>query len=169
MESKKTPPRRRLTKWFLFLIGIPGVLASLLSLLPRVTVTVSDPVVPEDPFSSSVTITNTGYIPLKSVTPLLGLGEIDMQGSQSRHNPHTRYAMFQSSLLPVQDLGLDDKFTFAINDPWKLEKPFVYADIAVVVEYHIPLLPFWKGRKTFPMIAHKQSNGRFYWYAKTMS
>jgi hypothetical protein len=62
---------------------------------------------------------------------------------------------------------LDDKFTFALNDvldthPGQLES----AAIDVTVEYEIPII-HWKREKMFPMVAHRQTNGRFYWYART--
>jgi hypothetical protein len=155
----------------IFAIGIPGVLAALFALLPRVTVAVTDPVDPDDPYSSSVTVTNTGYIPLDSVWPAIGLGEITTVGGPP---PHTN---MKWDYLPCRrrrqwkprNLAIDDRFTFALNDVYELENKgtFQSADIAVIVDYELPLIHLAR-RKFFPIVSRKQTNGKFYWYAKTV-
>ena len=65
-----------------------------------------------------------------------------------------------------QNLGLDDKFTFAFNDIWSPPKSIlISAHMAVVVEYKIPFIPKWEREKTFPLSTKRQSNGNFYWFA----
>jgi hypothetical protein len=169
--SKQSPLRGRIVKILVFVIGIPGVLAALLTLLPRVTPTVSDPVDPDDPFSASVTITNTGLIPLREVDPGIGLGEFITKGG-SPHDPNFKplyWPHYHNISWGIHDLGLDQKFTFALNDVWETQEKggLDYADIAITVDYRIPVLR-WKQEKIFPMIARKQTNGRFYWYAKPL-
>jgi hypothetical protein len=73
--------------------------------------------------------------------------------------------MMTSANWHSSDLGLDDKFTVGLNDIWGKKDNLLTADISIVVEYEMPLIP-WKREKTFPFTAVKQSNGHFYWYAK---
>jgi len=64
----------------------------------------------------------------------------------------------------VHDLGLDDRFTFALNDAFSFPKPnFGDADIAIILTYQIPIL-HWQREKVFPFVTKKQTNGNFYWY-----
>lgn len=61
-------------------------------------------------------------------------------------------------------LGLDERFTVALNDLFDDRGPNLNsADLAIVVTYQIPIIHLQR-QKTFPFIAHKQINGQFYWY-----
>jgi hypothetical protein len=40
------------------------------------------------------------------------------------------------------------------------------ADIAIIVDYEIPLIHLTR-EKIFPLSAKRQSNGNFYWYARS--
>src|SRR4051812_15629242 len=64
------------------LVSLPGAailaIATLLGysvLVPRVTISASDPVDPEQPFSSSVTITN-GLLPINAVQPSIAIDDL---------------------------------------------------------------------------------------------
>jgi hypothetical protein len=154
----------------MFLIGIPGLAAALLTLLPRLNAVVSDPADQSDPFSSSITIANTGYVPLDSVSASLGLGRIATKDSPPANKDFKPIyePQVKRGAWSAHHLGLDDKFTIALNDVWSVDNTLLMdADIAVVVHYEIPLI-HWQKEKVFPMIAHRQTNGRFYWYAKTV-
>jgi hypothetical protein len=148
-----------------------GGFAALLTLVPRVTVVVSDPVNPTDPFSASATVTNTGLIPLDSVTPEVSINFIQTKGvpavpddEESHYGPRIHRNVWRG-----QDLGLDDKFTIALNDLYRNVPPaeLQAADIMIWVEYEIPVV-HWKRDKGFPLVAHRQTNGKFYWYSKTV-
>jgi hypothetical protein len=150
---------------------IGGALA-LLAVLPRLTVIVSDPVYTDKPFSSLTTIANTGFIPLNAVTVCIGLHKIISTTSPNRSlagfpGPEYRSRICNMS-IPHPDLGLDDKFTFALNEVFETSKANlqgtdIAADIAVVVDYEIPLI-HWHHEKIVPYTLKKQTNGNFYWY-----
>jgi hypothetical protein len=170
VASAQIQPPPKLSKKLLSL-AIATVLgiATLVSLIPRVTVTVSDPANPNDAFSSSITVTNTGYIPLEKVEATFSPGSLTFtngttfRGGQANYGTQIRFAGWKP-----HDLGLDDKFTFALNDMLSLgATQIVSADIAIVVNYEIPYI-HWKRKKIFPLFAEKQSNGNFYWYANSL-
>ncbi len=148
-----------------------GGVAALLALLPRVTPTISDPVDPDEPFSSSVTITNTGYIPLNAVIPSIGMCQMEFaDGPPPDLNLSCTYEHdWRLAKWVPHDLAIDDRFTFALNDVIESKgyARLQYADIAIKLQYEIPIVNV-KGEKIFPMVARKQSNGRFYWYPKAM-
>jgi hypothetical protein len=147
------------------LIGVIGVLATF---LPRVTVTTSDPVDDNNPFSSNVTVTNTGYIPLDSVMPNIGLRKMtfgDPKAPTTFQGPaNNQYVRFANTRWQSSDLGLDEKLTIGLNEVWGIQPNLLSADVAIVVEYKIPIIR-WKRRKTFPLYAMKQTNGKWYWYS----
>jgi hypothetical protein len=168
-EPKTPLLRRRIVAVVLFLIGVPGVLAALLSLLPRVTVALSDPVDLEEPFSSSVTITNTGFIPLDNPNPCLAIGQVAGRYKQPNLNwiPNYETRFCRSDWTPPPRLAVDDRITFALNDFSHSAEPngIRYADIAIVIQYEIPLIHL-RREKVFPFVTHRQSNGHLYWYSK---
>lgn len=119
-----------------------GGVAAALTLLPRVTATVSDPQDPNDPFSASVTITNTGYIPLDYVYASVGVGQIVVHGAQIDHTTKFSYWPHESRKEWTRHtLGLDDKFTVAMNEVWSTRDGGLdYADIAIVIDYELPII-----------------------------
>jgi hypothetical protein len=132
---------------------------------------VSDPVDLDDPFSASVTVTNTGYIWLYSVTPYVGIASVRTKGSPPDNKDLKTYSSrtpkFRRSEWPIRNLGLDDKFTFALNEVLGTNRgQLESAAIAVVVDYKTPIT-YWKMEKIFPYVARRQTNGEFYWYSTT--
>jgi hypothetical protein len=150
------------------LIGVP---AAIVAFVPRVTAVVSDPPNNNDPFSSSITITNTGTIPLDSVTASISFGTIQFFGPQGQ--PITLLGDEAGDDLgvskwPPHDLGLDDRFTVSLNDSFTgNRKTLVGAQIALIVKYELPLVHI-RGEKRFPVVAKRATNGNFYWYADTV-
>src|ERR1700730_17434633 len=123
-EPKNPMPKPRDTPRLPSLVGAVLGLATLLSVpaavvafWPRVTVTPSDPVDPEQPFSSSVTIANS-LLPLDSVYPSIVLGDVSfMRNGHPIHldSQHPYGAVFGHD-WPRRNMGIDDKTTFALND-----------------------------------------------------
>jgi hypothetical protein len=160
--------RKRVVAVVGMLLALIALPAAVVMFLPRVTATVSDPVDPGDPFSSSVTVTNVGYLPLSSVRPFLTVGQIGSGGAIPDSGNFSYNSGFTRIDWPLRDLGLDDKFMFALND--LLEEPrgaLNFADIAIRIDYEIPII-HWKKQKLFPFFARKQTNGNFYWYSNTV-
>jgi hypothetical protein len=149
-------------------LGLITVASLILVLWPRLTVTISDPVDPDDPFSSSVTVTNTGYIPLESVIQSVGVGQIGGINTVEDKSFIPEYTEVRRAQWQPQNLGLDQKFTFALNDMVDMKTADMgYADIAIWVEYELPGLPFKLKKPPFPYVARRQTNGHFYWYPQT--
>ena len=176
-KKQKTPQGGQGTKKQVSVIALVlglatliGGLAAALALLPRMTVTPSDPVDPTNPFSASFTITNTGYIPLRSVNVGFGLGEIGSQGATPTPNfkPAYRSRMQRPQWLNL-NLGLDERITISPGDMFGIKNTrLAFADIAIFVSYDTPIIR-WRREKVFPFIAHEQTNGQFYWYSKPIN
>ncbi len=167
----KTKTRIPLLATVLGTATLIGGIAALLVFLPRMTVTTSDPADPDDPFTASATIVNTGFMPLKSVEVSVGMGQmVTTGGAPADPNFHPIYwPHLHRNGWSVANLRMDDRYTIALNDVLGTEQRggLDYADIAVVVDYEIPLIGL-KREKVFPLFAHRQTNGKFYWYSKTV-
>jgi hypothetical protein len=135
-------------------------------LFPRTTVNASDPVDPEDPLSSLSTVANTGYIPLLSVTLHMALGKVIPRnaGVGLEGAPDYKTRLNHIDWTP-RTLDPDDKYTIALNQIFHLCREGVAsADIAIVVEYELPLIHL-KVERLYPFAIKSQTNGNFYWYA----
>jgi hypothetical protein len=139
-------------------------------------VTISDPVNPDDPFSSSVTITNTGYLPLKFVVPKFCVKEIDYGPPVNpvvlRTESGACDMVFKNSQTPLR-LGLDGQSTFLLNQLFEGPKDLDRASIGIIVDYRIPIIHV-QMEKNFPFVAERQTlsanqrqmNGKFFWHAQ---
>lgn len=104
-------------------------------------------------------------MPLTSVRPSFGLGKITF-GNPNRPTTYEgseNYVALGAKEWHPYDLGLDDKFAVALNDVWPVRSDLLSADLAIIVDYRIPIIR-WKRSKTFPYRAKRQTNGHFYWY-----
>jgi hypothetical protein len=142
-----------------------GGCAAIVTFFPRVTPSVSDPYDPNDPFSSTITITNTGYLPLGSVEAFVGLNELHTRdaakGPTYRHEgTRGKYARFAGGTWKAHYLGLDDRFSFLLNDV--IAPGFGVGNMAVIIDYEIPIIHM-KREKIFPLLSKRRPNGTFYW------
>lgn len=168
-QARKNKPKRVALLALLWSAVLAG--ATLLVLVPRPVANLSQPPDANGPFSSSITVTNSGYVPLDDVTANVSWGAIKFQGP---HGPITLLGdearqAFSFKGWTAHDLDMDKSFTVSLNDIFRGDRAtLLSAQIAVVIKYKLPLLPV-RLEDRFPYIAHRASNGDFYWYADTLS
>ena len=177
-QGREKAPESQGRKGRKALFGLVPTVATLLGyvvLIPHVTPTISDPTDSDNPFSSSLTITNNSVYPLDSVGVFIKLGTVCAHGSscpEKTHfpNPHRydgreAYNNFRRSDWSEHYLAIDDRFTVALNDVFDQtpNQTTEYADFAVVIRYEIPVI-HWKVEKMYPCYTRTQSNGKLYWY-----
>jgi hypothetical protein len=177
-ETLPIPIRRGLRKhaqWALgVVLGLCTLVGTVIELLPRVTPSVSEPPDPDSPFSSSVTIVNSGSIPLYSVSVGVGVHKICVEPTKCEDEDFTKSAQDYRSRITSPDwtrrrLGVDSRFEIPLNgvikpDPNEHPTPVLNkASVAIIVRYRIPFT-FWATEKIFPLALNKQTNGKFYWY-----
>jgi hypothetical protein len=147
-------------------ITVLGLVATVLTLWPRVVVDSSEPVDPKNPLSASFTVINTGYLPLRDVTVLLGVGRIVF--GTGRLDPNV-VPNFRSRLVRPEwqhhRLAMDERFAVTVGDLFRTDSTarVSAADIAVVVTYKPWLLPL-SGEKVFRFVTKRQTDGLLYWY-----
>jgi hypothetical protein len=153
-----------------FLLAVLGAAAAVLAFLPRVLPSISEPTIQGQPFSASVTITNTGSIPLQNVSVGLGINEICPANSPCNSSEFpTPGANHSGNLVQrvgrkPRDLGIDERFTFPLNEIIDTQNSATdYANIAIVVDYEIPIIK-WKREKIYPLYTRKDNNGHIHWF-----
>lgn len=147
--------------------AVLGTAITLVSVYPRVSIAASDPVDPVDPFSVSFTVTNNNYLPLENVKTYIGIAQAGLFVG-----PPGYCARFFSPQWRSGDLHIDDKYTVAFSDVFRFERgpePIdgFKGDVAVIVQYSPWFLPVIREKVT-RFVAHRQTNGQYYWYAEPL-
>ena len=98
--------------------SLVGGFAAILTFLPRISISPSDPPDLQDIFSASFTITNTNFIPLRDVSASVAAGNILL--GDSPPNVKTRSNEFNLRLqIPDwtnHNLDIDEKFAITPQD-----------------------------------------------------
>lgn len=172
-ETKK--PRVRLLEWTLGICTLLGGLAAAITFLPRVTITSTDPVDPENPFSVSFTVTNASFIPvpLNDVSLRVFVGQI--LAEPLPFNPPKKFVWGSGGFTRTEWSGhrlqMDERFTITLQGMFGMGKTPPYipaklsgADIAMIVKYKPWFIPI-EQESGFRFVTHRQSNGLIYWYS----
>ena len=145
-------------------LALLGGIVAVLTLLPRISVTPSEIVDPNDTFSASFTISNNNFIPLRHVGAALGILEIQPLGIPlDSHLPPYKNGGLVRSAWANHSLDMDDRFTITPSDSIRTKTPRE-ASIAIVVSYQPWVLP-WTRKKIFRFATHRNENGTLSWYS----
>src|SRR4051794_18671579 len=92
MKTKKAKQKQKVSWWdrlnpiqkllgsvVTAVVGLVGLGSGILSILPSVSATLSDAHNPRDPFTSSITVQNTGLVPIRDVQLNVAIGNINMK------------------------------------------------------------------------------------------
>jgi hypothetical protein len=169
LEAKKPTHRSRLWKFLAFVVGVPGVLAALITFLPRVAVTPTDPVDQKQPYSSSFTVTNTNFIPLHDVGAGIGIIESitePLEFDERNRPPINQSGEFTLPQWNHHHLGMDEKFTITTEPIIHLapDAALSGADILVIVHYQPWVIPITQTRM-FRFVTHRYQNGTYSWFS----
>ena len=168
-KAKKMQPSRSLLKLgigaFSGGLALIGGIAAVAAFLPRVTVMTTDPVDSNFPFSSTVTVTNTGLLPLNNVGYAVAIRNIPYKNVGTAGDEN-----YGSLIIPDSGkgryLGLDDKYSFPFNNVIDGDKEdLVSADFAILIHYEVPVI-HWQRQKLFPINVTRTEDGNFHWYAE---
>lgn len=165
-KAGKTKTRKRLLVYLLAIATLVGGVAGAVTFLPRVSVSVADPVDPYNPLSSAFTVTNNGYVPLKAINLTFGFRLLEGVDAPVTPRPEPSkeiYTRFRRPEWTPFDLTIDQTHTVTPGDIFRMN--IRDGCIALIVSYTLPLFPF-RMEKFFPFRAHGQSNGRFYWFSQ---
>ncbi len=179
--SKQSKPRNKarqeagktleipLLAWSLGLATLLGGVVSALTLLPRVSVTPSDPVDPTNTFSASFTISNNNFIPLRHVDAGIGIWQMlgkDVQPQEvQKIVPFEDVMPFERAEWRNHNLDMDERFTITPNELFTGH--VTLADIGIIVTYQPWILP-WSRKRIFRFKTVRQSDGTLHWYSEPM-
>jgi hypothetical protein len=136
-------------------VTLVGLGSGILSILPSVSATLSDAHDPRDPFTSSITVQNTGLVPIRDVQLNVAIADINMKpnrktiGLSGGKNYSTELHL--ESWIP-RDMGRDERYSVPFSGMFthpKGETSVEQADIALVVHYKTPWIA-WSRKKVFP-------------------
>jgi hypothetical protein len=178
MEEGTKKPVVRLLEWTLAICTLLGGLAATVTFLPRITITPSDPVDPDNLFSVSFTVTNASFIPitLNDADVRVVLGQI--LAEPLPFNPPKKFDVGPGGITRPEwsghSLRMDERFTVTLQGMFGMAKepPYVPAklsgaDLAIAVTYKPWLFP-WQRETVFRFTTHRQSNGGLYWYSNPL-
>lgn len=171
-KAKETTKEVRPLAWLLAIATLIGGLAAVLTFLPRPSVSATDPVDANNPFSSAFTITNNSFVPLRDVSVRLQLGSVKIGTVEIKGGPlfdGKHGGIFTTDDWQNHDLAVDEQFTIS---PMQVFSRFTFpkdsefrsGSIAVQIQYKPWLIPLHRS-KSFGFHAVRQTNGKFYWYA----
>lgn len=132
---------------------------------PRFTVTQSDPVDPNNPFSAAFVLTNTGWTSMHDVRIAYAIAHMTFSGDypETIGDPHYNSRMFLNN-WEEHVVGIDQRATITISDLY-YGQHLESCDMAIVVVYQ-PWIISHDMEKVFRFVAKRQSNRQLYWYAE---
>lgn len=162
-SPNKSSPLARLGKVGALFVTLLSLAAAIISFLPRIVATVSDPVDANDPFSSTITVENTGSVPLEDVHFDIAVRNLSFSSYAAMVGDSDYSWLFAPDLGWGGHLNPADKYARPLNGVFHATRDdFEGADFGIVVIYRIPFTR-WYRRKLFLEKAMRQSNGNWYW------
>lgn len=147
------------------IVTLVGFAAAIVNFLPRIAATVSDPLDANDPFSSTITVENTGPVPLEDVHFDIAVRNLSFSSYAVMVGDSDYSWLFAPDLGWGGHLDPADKYSRPLNKVFHATKDdFEGADFGIVVIYRIPFTR-WYRRKFFLEKAMRQSNGNWYWFS----
>ena len=140
-----------------------GIASGAAAFLPRITVEAGEVVesLNEAPF----TIKNIGLLPLKDVSPMVGICELSPIGSSGGSCNGLLGTRWNVVEWRAQWLAIDEAYTIRIDQ--LIGFPLESAEISIAVQYQPWIIP-WTQEKQFRFIGHKERNGKYTWRARPL-
>jgi hypothetical protein len=157
---------------FCTLLGGAG---SIVTFVPRPSISLIDSVDPDNPFSSRFTISNSGVIPLTDVSVgihpqvlLVGNGEIESP-KREKGDAATTFTIVRPEWEHLH-LGADESLQIPLSEIFSPDviniggdyRQFRGGDLSIIVKYRPWLIPIQRV-KELRVVAHREPNGKFYW------
>jgi hypothetical protein len=171
LGQKLAKPSGWLWEVIIGLSVIVGLISGALFLLPpRITVELLDD--PADPYYVSFLIKNAWVLPLRNVTPFMGLCRLQISNPPTTINGDCKDPSAVRLMPPVwkpRDLAVDESFAVPIEHTFKINlHSFVDGDIVVGATYRPWIWP-WATERTFRFVSQKMQDGHSRWVPEARS
>jgi hypothetical protein len=144
-------------KAIFFVLGIPGIVIGILSVLPMPTVTPGELLDRSDPFSASFRVSNDGFFALHAVQFECEINIIDSRGVKI-----LRTLGHEPIDFPIGDLASHGfTTTFCTTGIKGLDLP-IFAHITIRLSFRPDFLP-WRSSRTFPIQTVTGQDGLIHW------
>jgi hypothetical protein len=162
------PLTAKLGSGALALLAIAGAIATF---FPRLSVDLSGPLNPSNPFSLRATVTNAGFLQLRDIEPALSLCEIDLPNHSKILTAGACDETTTRLMPPVwrrHVLAIDDKYTIPIEEFFNFTKSSVESGrIIISIRYRPWYFPFTR-LAAFKFVARKREDGSLEWLHDTI-
>jgi hypothetical protein len=150
----------KMWKIAIFLVGIPGLYASVLSVLPRVSVTPEENIHPADPLLAPFVISNDGLLDIHSVGFLC---IVDYLGTN--RDIYMENTAVGGVNEPIGDLGAGGRTTTICGSLIDMTSAGDYreAHITIQIAFRPDFLP-WKTHRKFPFRGRLDDNRVIHWF-----
>jgi hypothetical protein len=165
LKQRLAEPSRHLWKGIVALSVIVGLTAGALFLLPpRITVELfADPA---DPYYVSFLIKNAWILPLRNVTPFMGLCRLQISNPPTVINGNCADPAAVRLIPPKwkpRDLAVDESFAAPIENTFKIDLyAFAGGDIVLGASYKPWIWP-WAIERAFRFVSQKMQDGHYRW------
>jgi hypothetical protein len=133
------------------LLGIPTVLR----LRAHPTVSLSDPLNPDDVRSTPFIISNDGLLDLEKVNVACYVVRMEATGDNEESN------VFSANyIMELPNLMIGEKETVPFFDGVNLHEPIKNADVALIVTFYPQYMPFWSKKRVFRFSTVRDSFGK---------
>jgi len=176
-QRRKSPLYKRLFSIVVFVLGVPGLIVGILSLLPRLSVVAQDPLDDHNPFLAPFVISNDGILSLYNLQAFcfpvyVQLIGIDGKGGQIVLRPTPGYREedmatgMTSTSFVAKKLLPANKMTFPCNmvlpNDFRTNLAVGRADISYVVTYRAFGVPLTRHHVNHFSLS-RDVNGRAHW------
>ena len=145
------------------LVSAFGILPFLYQFGPSISIDVSSPLKPDDPFSVPFIITNEGYLDLHTIAVSCG---IDARLSRGTIIEDSEVASSRDQALiirPGESMTSICRFPRNFGFPGKT---VIWADIVMRVSYRPSYLWWWQQERPFRFVTEKSSDQLLHWFPK---
>jgi hypothetical protein len=164
-------PKAKLGKIGKWLLGAVSLLVTLSVFWPRPTIAFSAPSIPDDPYTASVTLTNsTLIIPLHDVTAGVGICQSVTEPQQFDYDFHCNTERLLTITVPEWShlhLAADESLGIPVGKIIRLGPGtrLSGADLAIKVSYHWWFVPITFHR-SFRFVTRRDFGADLHWYAR---
>jgi hypothetical protein len=186
MKAESSPHRRRedlefhTPQWLriswqvmLNMAALLGLVTGYMAMIPRVSVSQSEPLDPDDIFSTPFIVSNDGPLPLETVNiSCADFNVVYQQGTTLRSNPNDPGAAISDTSFNAPEVKPGERVSVPCALEQMLKPPswikVVSSDISIVVSFRIGYTPL-PGRRKFRFVTFRSADNRLHWYPASVS